>query len=354
MNADDQRLIATWAPERVVERMQLRKINNPSSSKTISSNEKGLVWSLAEAVYEQLKEPLILMLLGSAGISLLLGNTADALSIGVALLIVCMVAAVQEYRSEQALGKLVNLVPHTANLLTFQNTVEVVQAENLEVADTVLVAAGDRIPADLRLIESVELSVDESMLTGETFPVTKQHGAVVEGQGVDPSTNICFCGTLVTAGRAKGVCIAVGSDTAIGRIAESLESTTSRKSPLQLQLDDLSQLLAKNCMIAIGLIALVGWLMRRPVLETLQVAVSLAVAAIPEGLPICVTVTLALGVLKMARQKAVCKKLSIVESLGCTTAVCSDKTGTMTENKSRLPPGKPFFRISNASLIFLQ
>lgn len=335
MNAEDQRLIASWEPSQVAERLHLRRINHAPPSSAIGSTETGIIRSLAEAVYEQLKEPMILMLLGSAGISLMLGNTADALSIGVALLIVCLVAAVQEYRSEQALSKLVNLVPHTANLLTHPLGVEEVRAENLQVADTVVVAAGDRIPADLRLIESIQLTVDESMLTGETYPVSKTHSAL-DATSASSLSNICFCGTLVTAGRAKGVCVAVGSDTAIGRIAESLESTTSRKSPLQLQLDDLSQLLARNCMIAIGVIALVGFLMKRPLLETLQVAVSLAVAAIPEGLPICVTVTLALGVLKMAKQNAVCKKLSIVESLGCTTAVCSDKTGTMTRNKSKL------------------
>lgn len=290
-----------------------------------------------QTVVSQTKEPLNLMLLGSAFISICLGNSADALSISIALLIVSLVAAVQEYRSEKALEQLTNLVPPTCTVLRDGHVMDHFRACNLVVGDLVLLTTGDRIPADCRVIDSVELTVDESCLTGENEPVCKTG----EGLFLPPSPslsnqiNIVFAGTLVSAGRGRAVVVAVGNDTEFGKIATELNNVTSRKSPLQIKIDELSQRLAYLSTCAIVVIAVLGWLMGRPVLETLTVAVSLAVAAIPEGLPICVTVTLALGVLRMARANAIVKKLPVVESLGCTTAIASDKTGTLTTNESK-------------------
>jgi len=298
------------------------------------------VWiqPVAEALLGQLKEPLILMLLGSAAISIVLGNVADAASIAVALLIVSAVAAVQEYRSELALEQLHNLVPHTCTVLRDG----VVQdhnnwARDLVVGDLILLQTGDRVPADCRVVDSVELALDESALTGEQHAVTKT-GQGVSVRSLQPAlteqTNMVFAGTLVNAGRGRAVVVATGSRTEFGKVAVELSSITSRKSPMQIKIDELSQRLAVLSTAAIAVIAVLGWLMGRPFLETLTVAVSLAVAAIPEGLPICVTVTLALGVLRMARSNAIVKKLPVVESLGCATAVASDKTGTLTQNES--------------------
>lgn len=288
------------------------------------------------ALSEQLKEPLIIMLLFSAAISLLLGNKADAVSIGIALLIVSLVAAVQEYRSEQALEKLAHLVPHTCTVLRDSRVLDAFPAKELVVGDLVLLGTGDRVPADCRVVDSVELAVDESSLTGENHPVTKTGEGLSMGTAPPPLTqqgNIVFCGTLCNAGRGRAIVVAVGDRTEFGLVATELASVTTRKSPLQLKIDELGKRLAYLSSAAILVIAILGVLMGRPFLETLTVAVSLAVAAIPEGLPICTTVTLALGVLRMSKHNAIVKKLPVVESLGCTTAICSDKTGTLTQNE---------------------
>jgi Ca2+-transporting ATPase len=295
--------------------------------------------AVLHALYGQLKEPLILMLLSSAALSLFLGNTADAISIGVALLVVSLVAAVQEYRSEAALEKLAHLVPHTCTVLRDGRVLDGFLAKELVVGDLVLLGTGDRVPADCRVVDSVELMLDESSLTGENHPVSKTGEGVTLPSTKSPSppltqqTNIVFCGTLVRAGRGRALVVGVGESTEFGKIHVELSSVASRKSPLQLKMDELGQRLAFGSMIAIVGIAVLGCLMGKPFLETVTVAVSLAVAAIPEGLPICVTVTLALGVLRMARMNAIVKKLPAVESLGCATVVASDKTGTLTQNE---------------------
>lgn len=184
-------------------------------------------------------------------------------------------------------------------------------------------------------MDSVELMLDESNLTGENQPVSKTGDSleVMANPPLTQQSNIVFAGTLVTSGRGRALVVAVGESTEFGKVATELESVTSRKSPLQVKIDELGQRLALLSSVVIALIAIIGWILGRPFLETLTVAVSLAVAAIPEGLPICVTVTLALGVLSMARRNAIVKKLPVVESLGCTTVVASDKTGTLTQNE---------------------
>jgi P-type Ca2+ transporter type 2C len=192
-----------------------------------------------------------------------------------------------------------------------------------------------RAPADCRVVDSVELTLDESSLTGENNSVCKTGEGIALGANplLTQQLNVVFAGTLVNAGRGRAIVVAVGENTEFGKVAAELSTVTARKSPLQIKIDELGQRLAFTSSLAIVGIAVLGWIMGRPFLETVTVAVSLAVAAIPEGLPICVTVTLALGVLRMARSNAIVKKLAVVESLGCTTAVASDKTGTLTTNE---------------------
>jgi Ca2+-transporting ATPase len=287
------------------------------------------------ALLEQLKEPLILMLLFSAVLSIALGNAADAISIGIALLIVSLVAAIQEYRSEQALEKLANLVPHMCTVLRDGRVLDSFPAKELVVGDLVLLSTGDKVPADCRVVDSVELRVDESSLTGENHPVSKTGEGLAVGTAppVTQQVNVVFAGTLVNAGRGRALVLAVGDQTEFGMVATELGSVTTRKSPLQNKIDELGKRLAYLSSAAIAMIAILGLLMGRPFLETVTVAVSLAVAAIPEGLPICTTVTLALGVLRMSKRNAIIKKLPVVESLGCATVVASDKTGTLTQNE---------------------
>jgi len=294
--------------------------------------------TLISGLKDQLKEPLNAMLLVSACLSLALGNLADAVSIIIALTIVCLVAAVQEYRSEQALEALNSLVPHTCTCMR-DGRLLTIEASEVVVGDLIVLSTGDRVPADVRLVDSVELALDESSLTGENTPVHKTSLALTNVLGartklsIADQSNVAFMGTLVSGGRARALVVAVGSKTEFGKISEELSDIEERKSPLQVKIDELGNMLAKYSSIAIIIMALIGFVNGSPFLETVTISVSLAVAAIPEGLPICVTVTLALGVLRMAGRNAIVKKLPVVESLGCATIVASDKTGTLTKNE---------------------
>jgi len=312
-------------------------------------------YPVVSAFASQFNEPLNIMLLVSAAISLALHQTSDAISIGLALAIVSLVAAVQEWRSEEALSKLADLVPHTCTVVRNGQVRDHYPAKDLVVGDLVVLSTGDRVPADCRIVDAVELTVDESSLTGENTSITKTSSSLslfssqaqLLGTSCPPSNshatckdpplteqrNIGFMGTLVCSGRGRALVVAVGNCTEFGKVAKELAKVESRKSPLQVKIDELGKTLAYMSSIVIALMALLGWFLGRPFLETVTVAVSLAVAAIPEGLPICVTVTLALGVLRMARSNAIVKKLTSVESLGCATVVASDKTGTLTQNE---------------------
>ncbi|KAG7341880.1 calcium-translocating P-type ATPase [Nitzschia inconspicua] len=317
-----------------------RRVPMRKRLKFVCKQHLPFVLPVLSALAQQMKEPLIIMLLFSAGISILLGNTTDAISIGIALFIVSLVAAIQEYRSEQALEKLAHLVPHTCTVLRDGRVLDSFPAQELVVGDLIMLATGDRVPADCRVVDSVELRVDESSLTGENHPVDKTGDGlnmVSSPTGAPPPVtqqrNIVFAGTLVNAGRGRAIVVAVGSRTEFGMVAQELSNVTTRKSPLQIKIDELGKRLAFLSSAFIVLIAIWGLVVGRPFLETLTVAVSLAVAAIPEGLPICTTVTLALGVLRMSKRNAIVKKLPVVESLGCATAIASDKTGTLTQNE---------------------
>ncbi|AMD21804.1 HFL052Wp [Eremothecium sinecaudum] len=287
-----------------------------------------------------IEDPLILLLIGSAIISFLMGNIDDAVSITLAIVIVVSVGFVQEYRSEKSLEALQKLVPASCHLI--RNGVEkTVLAAELIPGDVVSVKVGDRVPADLRIIESVDLCVDESTLTGETEPMHKSNAAVdvssyndIPG-GIIPISDrasIAFMGTLVREGHGKGVVVSTGKHTMFGTVFEMMNSIEKPKTPLQLAMDKLGKDLSYMSFFLIGIIFIIGVIQGRSWLEMFQISVSLAVAAIPEGLPIIVTVTLALGVLRMASRKAIVSRLPSVETLGSVNVICSDKTGTLTAN----------------------
>ena len=323
-----------------------------------------------------------------------MGNLDDAISITIAVAIVVTVGFVQEYRSEKSLEALNKLVPHFAHLIRGtsrkddwpvrgqdgQDEIEMeplvdsstsalaaaerasitVPATQLVPGDLVLFSTGDRIPADIRITNASELSIDESNLTGENEPVNKHmhalersssnHRLSMRGLPLSPAyaspaagtvgadlrlneqVNIAFMGTLVRSGYGQGLVIATGSDTEFGAISASLQEIESPRTPLQLTMDRLGQELSYMSFAVIALIMLVGILQGRALLEMFTIGVSLAVAAIPEGLPIIVTVTLALGVLRMSKQGAIVRRLPSVETLGSVNVVCSDKTGTLTLN----------------------
>lgn len=335
---------------------------------------------------KQFKETLILLLLASALVSFFIGNTDDSISITLAVTIVVTVGFVQEYRSEKSLEALNKLVPHSAHIRrggnvsrhrsvqedrdaiemeplvdsTSEKVSSTIPATQLVVGDIVLFATGDRIPADVRITQCADLSIDESNLTGENEPVHKYsevlHRDHVEKQLDDISRsstpmpygpaagtvgadvrlneqhNIAFMGTLVRSGYGEGIVIATGGQTEFGTISLSLQEIEAPRTPLQQSMDRLGQQLSYMSFGVIALIMFVGFLQGKKLLDLFTIGVSLAVAAIPEGLPIIVTVTLALGVLRMAKRGAIVRKLPSVETLGSVNVVCSDKTGTLTMN----------------------
>lgn len=284
---------------------------------------------------EKFKEPMILLLLGSALISIIMKQFDDALSITCAILIVVTVAFFQEYQSEKALDELNKLVPHTCSCIR-EGELHSLFARELVPGDVITLNTGDRVPADLRLFQSVDLALDESSFTGETEPSLKHTdpvGKEAASQNILQRKNVSFMGTLVKNGHGKGIVICIGENSEFGEIFKMMQSEESPKTPLQKSMDSLGKQLSFYSFGIIGFILLIGYIQGRQILEMFTIGVSLAVAAIPEGLPIVVTVTLALGVVRMARKKAIVKKLPIVETLGCVNVICSDKTGTLTTNE---------------------
>uniref|UniRef100_A0A8C5TBP1 Calcium-transporting ATPase n=1 Tax=Malurus cyaneus samueli TaxID=2593467 RepID=A0A8C5TBP1_9PASS len=206
-------------------------------------------------------------------------------------------------------------------------------ARELVPGDIIYLAVGDRVPADLRLIEVTDLLVDESSFTGEAEPCNKTDSVLLEAGDITTLSNVVFMGTLVRYGKGKGVVIGTGENSQFGEVFKMMQAEETPKTPLQKSMDRLGKQLTLFSFGIIGLIMLIGWLQGKRLLSMFTIGVSLAVAAIPEGLPIVVTVTLVLGVLRMAKKKVIVKKLPIVETLGCCNVICSDKTGTLTANE---------------------
>ncbi|XP_015495760.1 calcium-transporting ATPase type 2C member 2 [Parus major] len=281
---------------------------------------------------DQFKNPLILLLLASALVSVITKEYEDAASITMAVLIVVTVAFIQEYRSEKSLEELNKLVPPECNCLR-EGKLQHLLARELVPGDIIYLSVGDRVPADLRLIEVTDLLVDESSFTGEAEPCNKTDGVLLEAGDITTLSNVVFMGTLVRYGKGKGVVIGTGENSQFGEVFKMMQAEETPKTPLQKSMDRLGKQLTLFSFGIIGLIMLIGWWQGKSLLSMFTIGVSLAVAAIPEGLPIVVTVTLVLGVLRMAKKKVIVKKLPIVETLGCCNVICSDKTGTLTANE---------------------
>eukprot|EP00794_Sanderia_malayensis_P018780 gene18780-20671_t len=284
----------------------------------------------------QFKEPMILLLLASGLVSVLMSQYDDAVSITVAILIVVTVAFVQEYRSDKSVQAITKLVPPSCHCLRDGEWSDFLAAE-LVPGDIVYCDVGDRVPADIRLFETVDLQIDESSFTGETEPATKVISILHDKtNGISARRNIGFMGTLVRCGRGKGIVFGTGLNSEFGNVFNMMKSEEPPKTPLQRSMDILGKQLSSYSLLIIGFIVLLGWFQKRRILEMFTIGVSLAVAAIPEGLPIVVTVTLAIGVMRMAKRNAIVKKLPVVETLGCASVICSDKTGTLTKNEMKV------------------
>lgn len=280
----------------------------------------------------QLMNPLIIMLLIAAAISLIAGHPVDAIVIMAVVVLNSVIGVIQESRAEKALEALRQLSAPHARVLR-DAAIEEIQAADVVPGDVVVLETGDRVPADLRLLESVELTLDESALTGESEPVRKSVGALDAGTPLADRTSMAWTSTAVTGGRGKGVVVATGMETVIGRIASDVQGTRREDTPLQRRLARLSVILGVASITAAVAIFAFGLLRGFDVVEMLLFAVAAAVSAIPEGLPAVVSVVLAMGVQRMSHRSAIIRRLPAVETLGSTTVICSDKTGTITRNQ---------------------
>lgn len=288
--------------------------------------------TLLAMFFEQFRDFLVLILLGAALISLIVGEMTDSLVIVAILVVNACLGVFQEYRAGKALEALKKMsIPECE--VTRSGIRQKVSTELLVPGDVVVLHEGDIVPADLRLVEVKALQINEASLTGESVPVEKDTRVLPEDTPLPEQVNMAFSGTVVTYGRGRGVVVATGMAREIGKIAALLEDEEETVTPLQKRLAGLGKLLGLLTVGICALVFLIGFVRGEPPFEMFMTAVSLAVAAIPEGLPAVVTVVLALGVLRMSRHNAIVRRLPAVETLGCTTYICSDKTGTLTENR---------------------
>lgn len=281
----------------------------------------------------QFKSILILILLGAVVLASLVGSTKDAAVILAVVVINALVGFYQEYRAERSLVALKSMLPERARVRR-NGVSQVISADDVVPGDVLLLEAGDRVPADARLWLAAGLEVDESALTGESQPVGKQADLRVAADApLGDRLNLVYMNTLLTRGRAEAVVTATGTRTEMGRLSLELAATQEVATPLQVQLDRLGKRLGAIALALVGLLSFLQFMRGADLVHIVLDAIALSVAAMPEGLPVVVTVTLALGMHKIARQHAIVKRLASVETLGCTTVICSDKTGTLTLNQ---------------------
>lgn len=278
--------------------------------------------SVFQSFGEQLNDPLIYILFVAAAVSMLLKEIGDTVIILTVIVVNAVIGVIQEGKAKRALDALKQITSPRA-LIKRNGKITEIAAANLEEGDTVCLEAGRLVPADLKLTEAVNLKIEESALTGESLPVCKDLYR----------ENRAFMSTNVTYGRGEGVVTAIGMDTEIGKIAGMLHSTKDEATPLQKRLADLGKVLSIVSVFLCVLLFVIAVLQKRDVMEMLFTAISLAVAAVPEGLPAIVTMVLALSVSRMVKANTIVKRLPSVETLGCVSVVCSDKTGTLTQNK---------------------
>ncbi|NLC02677.1 MAG: HAD-IC family P-type ATPase, partial [Tissierellia bacterium] len=295
------------------------------------TEEKGK--SFLSKLKDQFSDFLVLILIAAALVSIFVGEVQDAIVILAIVVVNAFLGLYQEGRAEKSLEALKKMASPNAKVLR-NGVTEVIPSANLVPGDLVLLDAGDIIPADLRLVESSNLKVEEASLTGESVPVEKKSSSHFdENISLGDRLNMAYMSTIVTYGRGKGIVVGTGHDTEIGKIATMIQSFEEEITPLQKKLNHLGKVLGITTIVVCLAVFGIGMLQGREVLEMFMVSISLAVAAIPEGLPAIVTIVLAIGMNKMVKRNAIVKKLLAVETLGTTTVICSDKTGTLTQNE---------------------
>jgi P-type Ca2+ transporter type 2C len=320
LGATQDGLSTTAASDRLVESGPNELVDNGSTSP----------WRL---VWEQISAVMVLILIAAAILSLLLGKLLEAGAIGAIVVLFTLLGFYQEYRAEQAIAALRKMAVPIVRVVRDGRTAEVAAGE-LVPGDIVQLDAGSIVPADVRLIEAANLRIEEAALTGESEPSDKQIEPV-DGANLALGDRRCmaYSGTQVTAGRGVGLVVATGTHTELGRIATLLQSVESEDTPLQTRLDQVGKQLALVGLVVAGLVVIMGALGGKSASDLVLTAISVAVAVIPEGLPAVVTFTLAVGSQRMLRRHALIRRLPAVETLGSVTVICSDKTGTLTQNQ---------------------
>ena len=307
-----------------------RRLEQYGRNKLEAKAKKGVL----ALFFGQLQDMLIYVLLAAAGITFIIGEYIDGLIILLVIILNAIIGVVQEYKAEKAIEALQQMTTPRA-LVRRDGEVKEINSEEIVPGDIVIIEAGRYIPADLRLIESANLQIEESALTGESVPVEKDAGSIIE----DPDTpigdlaNMAFMSTLATYGRGVGVAVGTAMNTEVGKIARILDEDVEEMTPLQKRLDQLGKILGYLAIGICGLIFIIALIQGRPLFDMFLTAISLAVAAIPEGLAAIVAIVLALGVTRMSKKNAIVKKLPAVETLGSVNIICSDKTGTLTQNR---------------------
>ncbi|HEX9596472.1 MAG TPA: cation-translocating P-type ATPase [Anaerolineales bacterium] len=304
-----------------------------------------------QILLEQFKNVLVLILLVATGISLFLGHGIESVVIAVIVLFAVLLGFVQEYRAERAIEALRQMAAPAARVLRDGETRQIA-ARQLVPGDVIFLRAGDRVPADARLLEAVNLQIEEAALTGESVPVEK-HTAPLSGEdlAIGDRKNMAYAGTAASYGRGKATVVATGMQTEFGKIAELLQTVESGKTPLQQNLEKVGHLLARAALVVVLAIVAVGLLRGQPFIEMLIFGIALAVAVVPEALPAVVTISLAIGVQRMAKRNALIRRLTAAETLGSTSVICSDKTGTLTRDEMtvrKIYAGGELLKISGA------
>jgi Ca2+-transporting ATPase len=294
--------------------------------------------------FRQFSDVLVWILLAAALIAVLAGEGTDAITIFAIIILNALLGFTQEWRAENAISALKKMLSPQCRVIR-DNIEKTIFADQLVPGDIVLLEIGDHIPADLRFIETMNLQTNESALTGESSPVSKNSAPVASDQPINECTCIGWMGTTVADGRATGVVIATGMQTEFGRIAKLTESVSTEKTPLQHKLGRLGKYLGIFSIAISVLVAFIGIFTGKSIISMFFTGISLAVAVVPEGLPVVVTITMALGIRAMAKQRALLRRLQAAETLGSATIICTDKTGTLTKNEMTvteiwLPAGK--------------
>lgn len=288
--------------------------------------------SFISRVKDQFNDFLIIILIIASIISFITGNKVDSIVIIAIVLINAGLGIYQEQKAENALDALKDMAAPETTVVR-DGKIQEIESQALVPGDLVLLETGDIVPADMRIIDSQNLKIDESSLTGESL-ATEKNSSVIKGDiGLGDRHNMAYMSTIVTYGRCKGIVVATGHNTEIGKIATIIQAADKETTPLQEKLNQLGKYIGIICLVLCIIVFAIGVAQGREVLDMFMVAVSLAVAAIPEGLPAIVTIVLSLGMTKMVKRNAIVKKLLAVETLGSTTVICSDKTGTLTKNE---------------------